>query len=396
VFSPKHFLIPLLAALACVESQAPVGPPADRLGLTVVAVGLVAPVLVTAPPGDSNRVFIVERNGRVRIVRDDTLLTRPFLDLIGGVRFADEQGLLALAFHPDYATNGRFYVHFTNVAGDTRVVRYHVTADPDSADEASGDTVLAVDQVNFFHQGGTIAFGADGYLYIALGDGAAASGYSPLDLRGKILRLDVDSGTPYVIPRTNPYVGQVDTLPEIWALGLRNPWRISFDRQTHDLYIGDVGQLDWEEINVEAAGGSGGVNYGWPVFEGTHCYAATTCDSTGKQMPVHEYSHGEGCAVIGGYVYRGVELPELQGRYLFSDYCTARVWSFRYMGGVATDLRDHTALLSPGCCVTSFGEDARGELYLLTVDASQAGRAYRISRVPALGAAPEMRGTRQP
>ncbi len=169
MITAKPFIIPLLAAVASDGSQPPVGPPAERLGLAVVAVGLVAPVLVTAPPGDSNRVFIVERNGRVRIVRDDTLQSRPFLNLMGDVRFADEQGLLALAFHPDYATNGRFYVHFSNIAGDTRVVRYHVTADPDSANEASGDTVLAVDQVNFFHQGGTIAFGADGYLYIRAG-----------------------------------------------------------------------------------------------------------------------------------------------------------------------------------------------------------------------------------
>jgi glucose/arabinose dehydrogenase len=378
----KRLFAVALVALACDESQDPIGGPAGRLGLTVVAVGLVSPVLVTAPPGDSDRVFIVERNGRIRIVRD-TLLSRPFLNLMGDVRFADEQGLLALAFHPDYPTNGWFYVHFSTLAGDTRVVRYHVTADPDSADEASGDTVLAVDQSNFFHQGGTIAFGDDGYLYIALGDGAiAASGQSPLVLRGKILRLDVDGGTPYVIPPSNPYFGQVDTLPEIWALGFRNPWRFSFDRLTHDLYIGDVGQNDWEEINVEAAGGSGGVNYGWIVFEGTHCYAAATCDSTSKRMPVHEYSHSEGCAVVGGYVYRGEDLPELHGRYLFADYCTARVWSFRYTGGVATDLRDHTALLSPGRFVTSFGEDARGELYLLTVNAVQDGSAYRISRVP--------------
>lgn len=374
--------VALLGTLACNESQEPVGPPPGRLGLVVVAVGLVSPVLVTAPPGDSSRVFVVERNGRVRIVRDDTLLTRPFLNLTGDVRFADEQGLLGLAFHPGYASNGRLYVHFTNAVGDTRVVSYHVTADPDSANQTGADTVLAVDQVTPFHQGGTIAFGADGYLYIALGDGAAGGGQTPLDLRGKILRLDVDGGTPYVVPPSNPYVGHVDTLPEIWALGLRNPWRVSFDRLTHDLYIGDVGQLDWEEINVEEAGGSGGVNYGWNVFEGTHCYGATTCDSTGKTMPVYEYSHTDGCAVIGGYVYRGVDLPELQGRYLFSDYCTARVWSFRYTGGVATDVRDHTGLLGPGRYVTSFGEDARGELYVMTVDAAQDGRVYRIGRVP--------------
>jgi glucose/arabinose dehydrogenase len=364
----------LLAVSACDDTTPPGG---GRAGLLLIAIGLTNPLYVTAPPEDQDRVFVVEQVGRIRVIRRDTLLTRPFLDLRAHVTVGSEQGLLGMAFHPRYAQNGFMYAHYTNLGGDSRVVRYRVTADGDSADPLSGDTLLAVDQLNVFHQGGWLGFGPDGYLYVALGDGAAGGGRDLSILRGKVLRLDVDAASPYAVPASNPHVGQAGAQPEIWASGLRNPWRVSFDRVTGDFYIGDVGQLDWEEVNVQPAASVGGEDYGWPTLEGSHCFNAPTCDPTGMTLPLHEYGHADGCAVIGGYVYRGSAVPELAGRYLFSDLCSARVWSFRYTGAVAADLSEHTAFLSPGTAVTSFGEDARGELYLLTLD----GLVYRVVRV---------------
>ena len=258
-------------------------------------------------------------------------------------------------------------------------MRYVVTADPNVADSTSGDTVLAVvHQPYGNHNGGSLVFGPDGKLYVGLGDGGGGgdpfrSGQSLNTLLGKILRLDVDAGTPYTNPSDNPFIGTSGARGEIWLYGLRNPWRFSFDRSNGDLYIGDVGQGAWEEVNVLTAGSTGGANFGWNVMEGDHCYAASMCDRSGLVSPVSEYGHSDGCSITGGYVYRGTFVPDLAGRYLYGDYCRGWVRSFRFVGGRATEPLDWSALAVDGG-LSSFGEDQRGELYVMTLS----GRLYRI------------------
>jgi glucose/arabinose dehydrogenase len=296
-------------------------------GIEVVAMGLSSPVHLTAPPDDVERVFIVERPGRIRVVRNGTLLGAPFLDLTGVVLSGGEQGLLSLAFHPDYATNGHFFVNYTDLDGHTRVERYTVTAAPDVADPASDLTILSVEQPFSNHNGGQVAFGPDGMLYIGMGDGGGEGG-DPLrhgqnraTLLGSLLRIDVDAASPYAIPPDNPFVADPSAAPETWAYGLRNPWRFSFDRHTGDLYIGDVGQDSREEISFQPAASPGGENYGWKVMEGTACFSPRNgCSQAGLVPPVLDYTHADGCSVTGGFVYRGVE-PTLAGRYFFADVC---------------------------------------------------------------------------
>jgi glucose/arabinose dehydrogenase len=350
-------------------------------GLELVSAGFTFPVYLTAPPTDSTRLFVVEKTGRIRIVRNDTLLATPFLDLASLVSGRSEQGLLSMAFHPQYAANRSFYVDYTDTQGNSRIVRYQRSAaNPDLADPTSATLILTVAQPYANHNGGLIAFGPDGKLYVGLGDGG--SGGDPenraqnLDsLLGKLLRIDVDAGSPYAIPADNPFVGTANARGEIWAYGLRNPWRFSFDRTTGDLYIGDVGQGAREEVDVHPAGSAAGLNYGWNVMEGTICYNAATCSTAGLTLPVLDYPHtGGACSITGGYVYRGARLPILAGRYLYADYCAGWVRSLTFAGGQATDLMDWSADLAPGGSVTSFGEDAAGELYILT----QGGAIYRI------------------
>ncbi len=371
--------------LACSNTTEP--SPAATPGLQLVSGGgaLSSPVFVTSPPGDTLRLFVVEQGGRVRVIRRDTLLATPFLDLRGKISSGGERGLLSLAFHPQYATNGRFYVYFTDVNGDIRIVRYVVSADPNVANSVSTDTVLAVVHQPFSnHNGGSLIFGPDGKLYAGLGDGGSGgdpqgNGQNRHALLGKVLRLDVDGATGYTIPADNPFATDTSARPEIWAWGLRNPWRFAFDRQTRDLYIADVGQGAWEEVDVEAAGGAGGVNYGWNVMEGMHCYNNASCSFAGFTLPLVEYGHSSGaCSITGGYVYRGTRVPALTGNYLYADYCNGMVWSFRLVGGAATGARDWTPQLSPGGGVSSFGQDARGELYIMTLG----GSLYRIVEVP--------------
>lgn len=380
------------AALGCggnsSRSSVSPPPPADSDYEAVrVFTGLSAPVDLQAPLGDTARVFIVEQTGFVRIARNGTLLPRPFLDISSLVSGGSEQGLLGLAFHPLYATNGRFYIHYTNKAGDTRLAAYRVSGDPDSADPAE-TPILSVDQPYSNHNGGQIAFGSDGFLYMALGDGGSGgdphgNGQSLATLLGKILRLDVDGGAPYVIPPTNPFAGRTDARGEIWSYGLRNPWRFAFDSATRAMWIGDVGQNEWEEIDVEPAG-TGGRNYGWNRMEGTHCYPpGSVCDTTGLIRPVLEYDHGSGCSVTGGTVYRGAELPELGGTYFYGDFCTGLVRSARLGPAGTVETRDWTAALrrvtgEPMRQLSSFGLDGRGELYLLLLD----GDVYRLRRKP--------------
>jgi hypothetical protein len=343
---------------------------------------VVEPVYLAQAPGESDRLFVVEQGGRIRILRNDVLLARPFIDLTTVVTPPPlgERGLLSMAFHPEYAQNGFFYASYTDTQGDTRIVRYRVSAtNPDSADPATASLVLGVDQPYANHNGGLVLFGPDGMLYVGLGDGG--SGGDPenraqnLDsLLGKLLRLDVDAGTPYAIPADNPFVGTAGARPEIWAYGLRNPWRFSFDRATGDLYIADVGQSEMEEVNTRPASSPGGENYGWRIMEGLACYLPPNCSPAGLTLPVTVYGHAEGCAVTGGHVYRGTALPILTGRYLYADYCAGWVRSFTFYKGSAVDPVDWSTELRPGSAVTSFGEDNAGELYIMTAS----GSLYRI------------------
>ncbi|TAH37071.1 MAG: glucose dehydrogenase [Planctomycetota bacterium] len=374
----------LLAGLALAGAS-----PAQRVAAELVTSGLNRPLFVTTPPGDTERLFILEQDtGLVRIVKDGVLLPAPFLDVGALASAGGERGLLGLAFHPQYAQNGHFYINFTANNGDTVVARYLVSAtDPDQADAGSGRVLLTIAQPYANHNGGMLAFGPnDGYLYIGMGDGGGAGdpfnrAQNGDELLGKMLRIDVDAAVPYGIPSGNPFVGDPGFRDEIWAYGLRNPWRFSFDRQTGDLYIGDVGQYEWEEIDYQPGGSAGGENYGWRLTEGLHCFNPPTgCNPGGLTLPVHEYGHGVGQCVIGGHVYRGTAIPGMQGLYFFADYTRARVWSFRIKNGTASELRERTAELNPGAAnlerISSFGEDASGEIYMTDLFG---GKLYRIA-----------------
>jgi glucose/arabinose dehydrogenase len=334
-----------------------------------------SPVFLTAPPGDASRLFIVEQTGRIKIVKNGSLLSSPFLDLSSQVSSTGERGLLGLAFHPQYAQNGVFVVNYTNLSGDTRVSRFVVSGNPDVANSGSEQVLVAVAQPASNHNGGMVAFGPDGYLYIALGDGGSRNNAQDrTTLLGSILRVDIDGGSPYAIPPTNPYASSQTFQQEIWAHGLRNPWRFSFDRQTGNLYIADVGQNAREEIDVQLAASAGGENYGWDIMEGNICFSPSSgCNQTGLTLPVLDYDHSQGCSVTGGYVYRGSAIPAVQGRYFYADFCQGWIRSFRYQNGQATE---QTQWLSGVGSITSFGEDALGELYVTV--SSGGGAVYRI------------------
>ena len=370
-----------ITLVACAGNPAGGGPPlpggAGDLGLELVASGLSDPVHLTAPAGDA-RLFIVEQAGTIRIVRNGQLVTRPFLDITAKVGAGGERGLLGLAFHPSYATNRYFYVNYTDLNGDTHVERYTASAaDRDSADPGSAKSILFIPQPYANHNGGLVLFGPDGKLYIGMGDGGSGGdpqnrAQNPDSLLGKLLRIDVDGGDPYAVPPDNPYAAGGGGRGEIWAIGLRNPWRFAFDRPAGLLYIADVGQNAWEEVDV-APGGQGGLNYGWRIMEGAHCYNPDPCTSPGLTLPALEYGRADGCSVIGGFVYRGRRSPSLVGQYFYSDYCSAWIKTFTYAHGAVTQRTSWTLSVSLGS-VLSFGEDAAGELYVLTAG----GRVYRI------------------
>ncbi|HEY8258985.1 MAG TPA: PQQ-dependent sugar dehydrogenase [Gemmatimonadales bacterium] len=375
-----------VAGWACSDSTENTPPPPpdgpDVVQLVQVASGLNMPLYLTAPPGDAERLFIVEQGGTIRIVKNGSLLPDPFLDISNLISSGGERGLLGLAFDPDYATNGRFAVHYTDLAGNTRVSTFlRSAANPDLADPASEQLVIAAEQPFPNHNGGQLLFGPDGYLYLGLGDGGSGGdpqgrGQDLTDLLGSILRLDVRTATPYTIPADNPYAGRTDVRPEIWSYGLRNPWRFSFDRATGDLYIGDVGQNAWEEVDISPASDGAGkaLNFGWNIMEGKHCYPGGSCDQAGLTLPVLEYDHGQGCSITGGYVYRGAAIPAIQGQYFYGDYCGGWVRSIRVEGGAVVESFQWPAL-SPGGAITSFGEDAAGELYVT----SAGGLVFRIA-----------------
>ena len=336
------------------------------LGVELVVEGLTAPVFLTALPGD-DRQFVVERNGRIRIVEADTLRTTPFLDLRSRVNFTGERGMLSMTFDPQYATNGVFYVYYVDLFGDVVVERFNSTPGSNVAG-GSGGIVIAIPHRGENHHGGLIAFGPDGMLYVAPGDGGCCgdpqnNGQNRTNLLGKILRIDVRTA-PYVVPPDNPFVGQAGVRPEIWAYGLRNPWRYSFDAPAGMIYVSDVGQDAREEINV-APTTAAGLNYGWRLMEGSACYnPSTNCNPGGLSLPAHEYLHSDGCSVTGGYVYRGVAIPELTGHYLYADYCRGWLRSFRSTGaGVATDHHSWATVTLPS--TVSFGRDGAGELYMI-------------------------------
>ena len=334
-----------------------------------ISSGLSAPVFLTQPLNDG-RIFVVEQGGRIRVVRNGVLQATPFLDITSRVLSGGERGLLSVAFHPNYATNHYFYVFFTTQTnGDIRIERFTTTVDPEVADPATSKLIITAPHSTYAnHNGGLLAFGPDGMLYAGLGDGG--SGGDPLgngqnfnSLLGALLRLDIDHGDPYQIPADNPFFGLPNRRGELWAKGLRNPWRYAFDATTGLLFIADVGQALHEEVDAVAAT-QGGVNYGWNIMEGFSCYLATTCNQTGLQLPILDYGHtGGACSITGGYVYRGSAMPAIQGHYFYSDYCAGWLRSLRYQAGAAVDQKDWGLALGN---VASFGQDIAGELYVIS------------------------------
>jgi glucose/arabinose dehydrogenase len=334
-----------------------------------------------ANAGDgSGRLFILEQPGRIRIAKDGALLPEPFLDIVPQVDCCGERGLLGLAFHPDYETNGFFYTNYIDLNGDTVIARFRASQDPDRADANSEFKIMGIDQPYPNHNGGSMVFGPDGYLYLGLGDGGSGgdplgNGQNPNTLLGKILRLDINSAEPYAIPPENPF-NQGNGAPEVWAWGLRNPWRFSFDRLTGDVYIGDVGQSAWEEIDYLPAGSPGGANFGWNYREGLHPFARNEAVPPADLVlidPVAEYGHDQGISVTGGYVYRGEKLPEWNGIYLYGDYGSGFVW------GLLRDSQgawQNRLLFQTGSTIASFGEDEQGEIYLV----DHQGDVYRLER----------------
>jgi glucose/arabinose dehydrogenase len=363
----KHFALAVLfSLLLCSTVQA------QRL--EPFSSGFKKPVSITHAGDGSGRLFVIEQGGLIKVISGGKVNDHPFLDLRDVVSpSTGERGLFDLAFHPDYRTNGQLLVHYTDKQGNSVVARYHVSEDLQRADPDSGSIVLFQPQPWANHNGGEITFGPDGYLYIGLGDGGSVPGLGDsLDaaqnrakLHGTILRIDIDTQDTYKIPKDNPFVGVSGARPEIWAYGLRNPWRFSFDRLTGDLYIGDVGRNKFEEIDFQPASSPGGENYGWDRMEAEICFPSDAeCSTDGLTLPILSYPHSAetGFAVTGGYVYRGRRLPQLVGNYLFGDFVSGRIWvSSRQTGGAWR----MSLLLETGLNISTFGEDERGELYLV-------------------------------
>lgn len=341
--------------------------PWPRIALERVASGFSNPVHVTHANDGSPRLFVVEQRGLVRILKDGAILPTPFLDISARVSCCGERGLLSIAFPPGRGPKSEFYADYTDASGDTAISRFFVSGDPDAADEASEQVILRIAQPFPNHNGGQLAFGPDGFLYVGMGDGGSAgdpnnNAQNLSSLLGKILRIDVLGKATYTVPPSNPFTGVPNARGEIWATGLRNPWRFSFDRKTAVLFIADVGQGAWEEVDVQPAESTGGENYGWRLTEGNHCYAPSTgCPTAGITFPVAEHSHAGGnCSVTGGFAYRGRDFEGLTGIYFYGDYCSGRIWGLR-----RTDTGwDDIELAKPGFAISTFGEDEAGEIYV--------------------------------
>lgn len=340
------------------------------------------PLFITHAGDGSGRLFLVEQGGKILVIDPETNVASVFLDVSelvtwdANTQAYTERGLLGLAFHPDYADNGRFYINYTDRQGATKIARYRVSDDANVANADSAEILFTMPQPFANHNGGHMAFGPDGYLYVSLGDGGAANdplaaGQNPRTLLGTILRLDINTDAGYAIPPDNPFVGSDAGADEVWAYGLRNVWRFSFDRATDDLYLGDVGQNQWEEINFEPADSPGGVNYGWNGYEGTHVFNQRAV-ADNAVMPIAEYNHSQGCSVTGGYVYRGEAIPELEGLYFYGDYCSGNIWvayrdeAMNWQSTLFTDTPHQ---------ISSFGQDEAGELYVI----NYGGQVYKMT-----------------
>jgi glucose/arabinose dehydrogenase len=359
----------LLAGCGGSGSSSSASPPptgSAKVALTQIASGLSSPIDIEQPDDASGRLFVVEQAGTIRILTNGSLATRPFLDIRSLVSVAEEMGLLGVAFHPNFASSGRLYVNYVRTLGNgqiqTVISEFQVSAtDPNQADPNSERILLTVDQPFGNHKGGQLVFGPDGFLYIGLGDGGSGgdplgNGQSLNTLLGKMLRIDVDSALPYAVPPDNPFASG-GGLPEIFAYGLRNPWRFSFDRASGQLFVGDVGQDAYEEIDIVRKGG----NYGWNTMEGLHCFnPASGCNMNGLTLPIVEYDHSEGEAVIGGFVYHGGAIAGLNGAYIFGDFISGKIWQLTQNGSTW----QRTLLLSSGRPISSFGQDRAGELYV--------------------------------
>jgi glucose/arabinose dehydrogenase len=375
------FAVGILAvALVSVAYGQDSPPDGSQYQLVEVLTDVRRPIFLTHAGDGSGRLFIAGQDGDIWVVNEEGV-GQTFLNVTSLIsRDASERGLLGLAFHPDYEQNGQFFINYTDTFGNTVIARYTVSADdPNVADPDSAQEILFIDQPYANHNGGGIAFGPDGYLYIGMGDGGSAgdpqgNGQDGQALLGKMLRIDVNGqneDNAYAIPADNPYINNSALAPEVWALGLRNPWRFSFDRETGDLYIADVGQNIYEEVNFQPADSTGGENYGWNIMEATHSYSGVLIPD-GLVLPFAEYSHSEGCSITGGYVYRGATMPDLQGIYFFSDYCFGTIWaSFRD----STGDWNTNVFMDAHVTVSSFGEDEAGELYVL----DHTGAVYQLA-----------------
>jgi glucose/arabinose dehydrogenase len=356
------------------------------------ASGLTSPVGITNA-GDS-RLFVVNQRGYIQIISSDgTVNPQPYLDIHHRIVYAGERGLLGVAFHPQYQTNGYFYVNYIGEGDSTHISRFKVgSTSPDIADSSSEVKLMTIFQPFPNHKGGDLCFGPDGYLYIGLGDGGSSGdpgkrAQNPMDYLGKMLRIDVDHGNPYSIPTTNPFLGSTTTLNEIWALGLRNPWRFSFDRLTGDLWIADVGQQIFEEIDMQPSNSKGGENYGWNCYEGDQPYNNTGCISSDQMtFPVYIYTHNPECSITGGYVFRGSTSSAFYGHYFFADYCSDRIWTL-HKSGDQWEKQDFGKFSGNG--FSTFGEDASGKIYIAGI---KSGKIYRINDQATAIKSPEMSG----
>ena len=392
----KKILILMLSFLLQAEEPS--------LSSTLIADGFKKPLFITSHPENSKFLYVVEQAGKIIIINNGKKLDEPFLDITDRVvrpgRPGDERGLLGFAFHPDYAKNKKFYVNYINDDGFTIVSEFSAQSNL-KANSLSERTVFNLKQPYGNHNGGHMQFGPDNYLYISIGDGGKRgdplnAGQDLNTLFGKILRIDVNK-VPYGIPKSNPYYGQKNKRGEIWAWGFRNVWRFSFDRKIGDIYYGDVGQNKWEEINYEPYNSKGGNNYGWRIMEASKCYnPEKNCDEKGLTLPIHEYpndanymvvlgggsqTNSDGCSVTGGYVYRGSKIKGLNGYYIFGDYCSGNIWTFKVINDKATSLTNRTKEINLGngeftTYISSFGEDADGELYIVEYN----GGIYKIDQ----------------